>query len=304
MVLIVTDDGLGSGTLIEPHRIITNAHVVGNFEDVAIIFKPAAEGRKPTGADLVRGRVIRTDLRSDLALIEVSEAKNGAHPIPLGDEKEIEIGADVNAIGHPTGEAWTYTKGVISQFRRDYDWKSETGVLHHDDVIQTQTPINPGNSGGPLISDAGHLIGINAFKEEGEGLNFAIAVEDVARFLTRSDASAPPKAECQARILYDGRNKDNDAHIRTIDWNCSGKAGAAVIVPDDLTKPILLVVSSMDNGQPDCWFFDTKRRGRWDYELISSKHNGKIDYIGYDIDSNFRAARFEPYHGQVAGGGN
>ena len=28
--------------------------------------------------------------------------------MPLGSEKEIEIGADVHAIGHPTGEAWTY----------------------------------------------------------------------------------------------------------------------------------------------------------------------------------------------------
>jgi len=138
VVLIVTDDGLGSGVLVGPNTIVTNVHVVEGFQDVAIIFKPSEEGRKVTAADIVRGRVTRSDPTTDLALVEVSTLKNDAHPIPLGSEKEIEIGADVHAIGHPTGEAWTYTKGVISQFRRDYEWKTETGVVHHADVIQTQ----------------------------------------------------------------------------------------------------------------------------------------------------------------------
>jgi S1-C subfamily serine protease len=34
------------------------------------------------------------------------------------------VGADVHAIGHPTGEAWTYTTGIVSQIRPDYEWRS------------------------------------------------------------------------------------------------------------------------------------------------------------------------------------
>ena len=56
---------------------------------------------------------------------------------------EAQVGADVHAIGHPQGQTWTYTKGLISQVRPDYQWGP-----HKADVIQTQTPINPGNSGG------------------------------------------------------------------------------------------------------------------------------------------------------------
>ena len=129
-------------------------------------------------------------------------------------------------------------------------------------------------------------------------MNFAISVEDVKKLLAQSDTvAAKPKTECRAPIVFDGRNKDNNAHITAVDWNCSGKAGALLTVPDEATKPIVLAVSTTDNGKPDRWFYDTKRKGSWDYELISSKHDGRVDYIGYDIDKNLQAARVEPYHG-------
>jgi S1-C subfamily serine protease len=111
----------------------------------------------------------------------------GRISIRLGTTDEIAVGADVHAIGHPTGEAWTYTTGVISQYRLTYKWSNRgEEIKHQADIIQTQTPINPGNSGGPLISDADTLIGVNSFKGDGEGLSFAVSVDDVKRFLVRS----------------------------------------------------------------------------------------------------------------------
>lgn len=311
VVLVINDEGLGSGVLIGPNKVVTNAHVVGEFKVVAIVFKPIEEGRKLTKADLYRAELVGIDRARDLALLQVPSAPNGAQAIELGDVKEIEIGADVHAIGHPTGETWTYTKGIISQYRKDFKWINDDGVKHEADVIQTQTPINPGNSGGPLISDAGHLLGINSFKGEGEGLNFAISVEDVRKFLAKPMPPEPEIAEddagskkCKPKILYDGRNKDDTAQIRSVDWACSGKVGAMIEIPDDPAKPIVLMISSDDSGKADRWFYDTKRRGVWDYELISSKHDGKIDMIAYGIDKNFRASRVEPYTGQADSAAN
>ena len=43
-------------------------------------------------------------------------------PIKVLPNDNLEVGADVQAIGHPTGEAWTYTTGIISQIRSDYEW--------------------------------------------------------------------------------------------------------------------------------------------------------------------------------------
>jgi S1-C subfamily serine protease len=175
VVLILTKDGLGSGTLISSSaEVITNWHVVKGYSSVAVVFKPAVEGREPTREDIKLGHVVRYDETADLALLKAIEVPPGRNPIRLGDGSDISIGADVHAIGHPTGEAWTYTKGVISQYRLGFEWqtKGESGK-HKADVIQTQTPINPGNSGGPLIGDSGTLIGVNSFKTSGEGLNFA-----------------------------------------------------------------------------------------------------------------------------------
>jgi S1-C subfamily serine protease len=81
------------------------------------------------------------------------------------------VGTKPGGIGHPNGENWTYTKGIVSSVRPDYEW-----LTHRATVIQTQTPINPGNSGGPLLSDDGKIVGVNSFGDKGaEGLNFAIA---------------------------------------------------------------------------------------------------------------------------------
>jgi S1-C subfamily serine protease len=47
----------------------------------------------------------------------------------LADAKDIAVGADVHAIGHPTGEAWSYTEGIISQIRNGYTWETEAKML-------------------------------------------------------------------------------------------------------------------------------------------------------------------------------
>lgn len=181
VVLVVTKDGLGTGSLINSDGdILTNWHVVRGFYEVGVVFKPAQEGMELKETDVRRAKVIKIDEVSDLALIHVEKVPAGINPISLGDLADIAVGSDVHAIGHPTGEAWTYTRGVVSQIRKNYEWSSrDSQKAHRAHVIQTQTPINPGNSGGPLLTDDGKLVGVNSFKSQGEGLNFAIAVDEV-----------------------------------------------------------------------------------------------------------------------------
>ena len=201
VVLIVTKDrtggveGIGSGSLIgSTGEILTNWHVVSGHSDVLVVFKPQMEGAEPTKNDTRPGHVVKFDQVADLALVKVTDIPQGRAPIRLGEDIEITVGADVHAIGHPRGEAWTYTSGVVSQFRPGYEWPGEDGLKHKADVVQTQTPISPGSSGGPLLTDAGSLIGVNSFfYGSGQNLNFAIGIKDVKVFLARSgDRSAEP----------------------------------------------------------------------------------------------------------------
>jgi S1-C subfamily serine protease len=302
VVLIATKEGLGSGSLVSTSgEVITNWHVVKGYAYVGVVFKPTIEGREPTRDEIKRGQVVKYDEVADLALVKVSEVPAGRNPIRLGDSGEIAIGSDVHAIGHPTGEAWTYTTGVISQYRLAYEWQADEDIKHKADIIQTQTPINPGNSGGPLISDSGSLIGVNSFKAKGEGLNFAVSVDDVKKFLVRPGnrvarkVNNEKKAECSPKEISRFRNKENNATIIAYDMFCTGKDTGENVIPDKQANAIFLRVDRNGDGKADVIFFDLKRRGKWDISWWDENYDGHWTLVGYHDDGSLKPSRFESY---------
>ncbi len=302
VVLIATKTGLGSGSLIDASgEVLTNWHVVRGYSDVGVMFKPAIEGKRPTKADLLSGRVIKYDEIADLALVKVANPPPGGSFLRLGDASEISVGLDVHAIGHPTGETWTYTKGIISQYRLGFEWQPKNEIKHKADVIQTQTPINPGNSGGPLFGESGTLIGVNSFKTAGEGLNFAVSVDDVKKFLARSGdriSAAKPasssKPKCKSKELSRWRTEENDATVLGFDFACWGKMDATLTYPDDVSKPISLQMDRNHDGRFDVGIVGN-RQGRWVLSLWDENFDGLWDLVGYHDDGRLRPTRFESY---------
>jgi S1-C subfamily serine protease len=287
VALIATDTGLGSGSLIttkpvagsasKAGLILTNAHVVGNDRQVAAIFKPQQEGDKIDPATAVLGRVLKVDPVHDLAVVEAVSVPANASVINFGAMNEVQVGADVHAIGHPAGQTWTYTKGIISQIRPGYEWQPGPSEKHVADVIQTQTPINPGNSGGPLISDSGRLIGVNSFKQEGEGLNFAVSVGEVEKFLKAAEGGA-----FEPQLASATEN------------SCKG-VKATLHVPDDKSKAVVFRVDTNNDGEVDGWVFDEDRDGKWDYSLWDTDFDGKPDMKGFHPDGKLEPSRYEKY---------
>jgi S1-C subfamily serine protease len=156
--------------------------------------------------------------------------------LDISAEDSIDVGADVAAIGHPTGEAWTFTKGIVSAFRPNYEWSGgPNDTKHVATVIQTQTPINPGNSGGPLLTEDGKIVGVNSFRTSGaEGLNFAVAAKEIRAFLANPNNGMQAQNACtQAKIIFEGRNDNNTAFIRTISLRCDDKVDVVVVFPDN-----------------------------------------------------------------------
>ena len=176
VAIVLSDQGSGSGVILSRSGyVLTNYHVVEKQKQVEIFI---LGGKTPE-----TGYVVKSDKKKDLALIKIQNSKINLSPIKIS--KIIpKIGSEAHAIGHPNGEFWTYTKGYISHLRDDYEWSYDQKFIMKADVIQTQTPINGGNSGGPLLNQSGNLIGIATFgTPENEGLNFAIRVEEIIRFL-------------------------------------------------------------------------------------------------------------------------
>lgn len=311
VALIVTDKAIGSGSLIDVKQsaagtksgmLLTNAHVVGDAVEVSVIFKPQKDGDKTAQSRGVPGRVRKIDTVRDLALVEVAEVPASAATIGLGSMSEVQVGADVHAIGHPSAQSWTYTKGLISQVRPGYEWQVDKATTHMADVIQTQTPINPGNSGGPLISEGGRLIGVNSFKLDGEALNFAVSVGEVERFLAAAQGgayepkvAAAPSKPCDAKVIYEGRTKDDTASIRNLDMDCSGRVNATLHAPDDESKPIVFRFDTNKDGKSDVWIYDVDRDGKWDYSLWDTDFDGKPDLIGHHPDGKVKPSRVEKY---------
>jgi len=294
-VIVITDKGLGSGSLVGPDKILTNWHVVKGSKSAGIIFKPKVEGAKVPTDSMIIANVIKTDEVADLALLQLASTVSSVPTINFGDESDIQIGADVHAIGHPSGDVWTYTAGTISQYRRDFDWKYEDGS-HEATVIQTQTPINPGNSGGPLLADNGKLIGVNSFKAPGEALNFAVSIVSVKKFLGAPLNIQPSASQvCQLKKLFEGRSRDNASSFVQFDTNCDGKADAWVVTPDESSRPILALLDTNYDGKIDVTVQDRNRDGKWDISFHDVDFDGKIDLIGYHSDGRMAATKFENY---------
>ncbi len=307
VVLVLAGDSLGSGSLLTlDGNVITNYHVVGDSPEVGVIFKPLQEGQKLSRSSVVRAQVVKVDQVADLALLKVAEVPTQARPMVLGNMAAISVGSDVHAIGHPTGEAWTYTRGIVSQIRADYGWSTESGVEHIAKVIQTQTPINPGNSGGPLLDDSGKLVGINSFKTEGEALNFAVSVDDVQRFLgaqtsRKARVSAPAKTvavdTCEATQVSQSRAKDPVGVSIAMDLDCNGTVDGYVLMPDDQSEPMLMAIDSDSNGSIDIVLIDEDRDGDPESSLHDTNGDGKPELVGYYKKGADEPYRYEPYVG-------
>lgn len=296
VVLVITEESVGSGSLIDAEgHILTSLHVVGDQETVGVVFKPKVEGASFGKADVRIAEVVRRDEVADLALLKVGEPPERVAPLALGELGEVQVGADVHAIGHPTGESWTYTRGIVSQIRRDYEWATEDRLPHKATIIQTQTPINPGNSGGPLLNDKRQIIGVNTFISDGEGLNFAVSAEDVKAFLARAedrmiDPAVKAKATCEEKVVSERASRKPRGVEYVIDSDCDGEGDYFSIVPRNEREPIGSYFDLDEDGRIDMAMYDEDRDGNVEYAFIDTDKDGEPDVRG-----DFRPGEDKPY---------
>lgn len=308
VVLVTTDDGLGSGSLIDRDgTVLTNYHVIEGFSIVSVLFKPTQPGAKLSPKDAISAKVIRVNIEKDLALLKLASVPPGVEPITFGKLDDVQIGADVHAIGHPKGEAWTYTKGIVSQIRADYDWSGGDRVEHRATVIQTQTPINSGNSGGPLLDETGRLVGVNSFgTREAENLNFAVSVADVESLLkqagdvgARKTPLSIPFKETRAcpepQVIYQGPNYDRTADLQILDTRCTGKANAQYILPRDERKPMILALFRDDPLNRTVVYTDSTRRADWEMSFWREDVDRDWETACYHENGGLSPTRCEDY---------
>lgn len=151
--------GTGSGfAAFRDNYIVTNYHVVEGADSIKIKTIKDVEGTVTN--------IIAFDAEKDIAILEWDKT---LAPIRIGSSNDAKVGDKVLAIGNPLNETNVVSEGIISSKT------SEKGLM-------TTAAISPGSSGGALILDSNHrVIGVTYLKKtNGESMNYAVKIEDVA----------------------------------------------------------------------------------------------------------------------------
>jgi hypothetical protein len=168
---------LGSGFVVRPGLVATNAHVVARLRGGSVRVV-GQERAYPVAAVLAR------DETHDLALVAVTGLE--APPLPIATVYQLRIGQRVYAFGSPgfRGHVFegTFSDGQVSALRAADLQQAAPDILHAE-AIQTNVAVTHGSSGGPLVDAQGEVVGITSAAIEAQpgvtvaGLTFAVPVK-------------------------------------------------------------------------------------------------------------------------------
>ena len=179
VVYVETDNGHGSGVIIQPNIVATNCHVIEDAAYITVYKYVDSRGQKYLDYEASA----RSDKKSnaykdrDFCLLDVEEL--WGEPVVIRRYNTLKNGERVYALGAPEEHDLSFSTGIISQLRE----KSEIlGYLYPS--IQSDVDIAVGSSGGGLFDSAGNLIGLTSFGEideetwsDVEGLKFSIPAD-------------------------------------------------------------------------------------------------------------------------------
>jgi S1-C subfamily serine protease len=158
----------GSGFVIAPERVMTNAHVVAGVTE-AVVEVP--------GAGALTGEVVYFDPVDDLAVIAVP----GLTAAPLTFGGDLGVDSEAVSLGYPFGGPFDSDPARVM---------SMDSVLVADIYGQAPTPravytlaadVQQGESGGPLLSVDGRVAGVIFAKAATtENVGYALAMAEVA----------------------------------------------------------------------------------------------------------------------------
>lgn len=159
----------GSGFVIGPDRVITNAHVVAGVTNGPEVYT--------RGQSEFPAQVVLFDPRRDIAVLYVPGLNLPALPV-VGSAP---FGAKAVVAGYPLDAAFTAVPATVgrSELANGPDIYQRTRVIR--DIYPIRAVVRPGNSGGPLIAPHGQVYGM-VFAA-------AVSVPDTGYALTGSELS-------------------------------------------------------------------------------------------------------------------
>lgn len=163
----------GSGFVISPQHVLTNAHVVAGVTDGPVV--DAINGQHYSA------KVVLYDPERDLAVLDVP----GLPERPLKFAQSAPAGASAIVGGYPYSHPLTMVAarvglGVLANGPNIYGTEEVNRSIY-----PIRAPIEPGNSGGPLLATDGRVYGVvfaasTVIPNRGYALTASEAASDVA----------------------------------------------------------------------------------------------------------------------------
>ncbi|MET4621850.1 S1-C subfamily serine protease [Arthrobacter sp. 2762] len=170
----------GSGFVVSPGRVVTNAHVVAG------VSQPVVE--IPDGGALP-GRVVYFDSQRDIAVLAV----DGLSSDPLQLSPDLAAGSPAAFAGYPHGGPFqskpATVQGISTILVPDIYGSNPSPEL----VYKLAGDVQPGNSGGPLLTMQGQVAGLIFAKTTTDAaLGFALTMEDIQPVAAQAPGLSAP----------------------------------------------------------------------------------------------------------------
>ena len=157
----------GSGVIIGPQRVVTNAHVVAGVTNPRV--QVGGTGRR------YPARVVSFDSRRDLAVLAVPSLRTD--PLPLGTD--LRRGDPAVVAGFPNDGPFRAAAARVRSIVRasGEDIYGRPGAVR--EVYSLFVQVQPGNSGGPVLNSAGQVVGIVFAKSlDDESTGYALTLDE------------------------------------------------------------------------------------------------------------------------------
>jgi S1-C subfamily serine protease len=166
----------GTGWVVSPGRIVTNAHVIAGAERIQV------RGPEDSGV----GRVVLFDPDRDLAVISV----DGFDAPALEQGNDLQRGASAAIPGYPLDGPYVVVPARVRQAldARGRDIYGQDEVIR--EIYSLNTRVQPGNSGGPLLDEAGRVVGVVFAKSlEDENTGYALTMDEARPVLDAASSA-------------------------------------------------------------------------------------------------------------------
>ncbi|WP_035772310.1 MarP family serine protease [Arthrobacter sp. Br18] len=157
----------GSGFVVAPGRVITNAHVVAGVDEPVV---------EVPGAGALPGRIVLFDPKLDIAVIAV----DGLDRTPLALGEELANGTTAAFAGYPAGGPYSIQPASIQSLSPvlvQNIYGSDPSPLQ---VYSLAANVQQGNSGGPLLDLQGRVAGVVFAKSTANApVGYALSLEEL-----------------------------------------------------------------------------------------------------------------------------